>query len=178
MAILDTVASFDDVDLCGTGILGTSAITSDGTTRLGSGGAMPDVSDNRDMTVWQLSTLAMMWQPPTPTQPVLEKRNAPQAANVCLAFISTLVPGSSDFRDGVLHYGSAAETAIMDYFDQRQVTSKSAGTALKALHTMHRNGDLDDRIASYYCLLNGARITDPSPMRTLRELKPQGIVTI
>ncbi|KAE9332952.1 hypothetical protein PR003_g14264 [Phytophthora rubi] len=64
----------------------------------------------------------------------------------------TLDPKAPDYKDQVLDAGRRAEKAVLAFLKSRNVNAKGAGSVLRALRPLHKNGVLDERIAAYKTL--------------------------
>jgi hypothetical protein len=76
-----------------------------------------------------------------------------------------------DFRDAVIHYGTAASANVEAFLTTHQINARATGTALKALRSLHRAGQLDELIVSYRQRLLAGKITDPSSPASLNTLE-------
>lgn len=75
-----------------------------------------------------------------------------------------IVDGAPSFKDDILALVTTAQTAALDYHRGHSVTGSGAGTILKALRRLHREGLLDEKTAAHKRLLARNKIVDPSPL--------------
>ncbi|OWZ00870.1 hypothetical protein PHMEG_00027846, partial [Phytophthora megakarya] len=68
-----------------------------------------------------------------------------------------------DYRYRVLHLGKRVEASVLAFLEEPKIASCGAGTILKHLRTLHRSGDLNDRIERHQRRLQADPVGDPAP---------------
>ena len=73
---------------------------------------------------------------------------------------------SSSYRDDVVALGNVLEQRVRAFLARHDVVSRGAGSILKHLRTLHKNGELNDELLRFARLASGGRVVDPSPAHT------------
>lgn len=76
------------------------------------------------------------------------------------------------FRDIVLEVGRQAASAVETFFDQRGITARSTGTAIKEFRKLHRAGELDALIIAHEHRERAGLVQNPSPASARANLQP------
>jgi hypothetical protein len=83
--------------------------------------------------------------------------------------LDTHEPG---FRDRVLLIAKQLSDNVNTYFSEEGISARSAGTVLKAMRVLHREGKLNSRISDFQERVRAGIIIDPSPPSMLFALHP------
>ncbi|ETO66935.1 hypothetical protein F442_15869 [Phytophthora nicotianae P10297] len=83
-----------------------------------------------------------------------------------------LVESYPQYRDDVLKIGESAETALLTFLKQHNITARGAQNVLKSMRKLHKDGSLNQHILRYQQLQASGHILDPAPSHTTNPPPP------
>ncbi|ETP33863.1 hypothetical protein F442_17679 [Phytophthora nicotianae P10297] len=113
-----------------------------------------------------------MWSSTDP-----ETKHARSTAKQVVAFLKLflergfkLVESSPQYRDDVLTIGESAETALLTFLKQHNITARGPQNVLKSMRKLHKDDSLNQHILRYQQLQGSGHILDPAPSHTTNVL--------
>ena len=80
--------------------------------------------------------------------------------------MASLDEASLSYRDDVFALGNVLEQRVCAFLARHDIVSRGAGSILKHLRTLHKNGEINDELLRFSRLAAAGRVVDPSPAHT------------